>query len=57
MMILPESQPIRKQAAEALNPLVGQFAYLLFALGVIGTVALAIPVLGTCLGIYLCRNV
>lgn len=34
-----------EQAAKALEPLAGKFAYLLFALGVLGTGALAIPVL------------
>ena len=34
-----------EQAAKALKPLAGNFAYLLFALGVIGTGLLAIPVL------------
>jgi Mn2+/Fe2+ NRAMP family transporter len=34
-----------EQAAEALKPLAGPFAYLLFAIGVIGTGFLAIPVL------------
>ncbi|MFH0819457.1 MAG: divalent metal cation transporter [bacterium] len=34
-----------EQAAEALRPLAGQAAYLLFALGIIGTGLLAIPVL------------
>ncbi|MFZ4457011.1 MAG: NRAMP family divalent metal transporter [Bacteroidales bacterium] len=34
-----------EQAAQALKPLVGNMAYLLFALGVIGTGLLAIPVL------------
>ena len=34
-----------EQAAEALKPLAGNFAYLLFAAGVIGTGLLAIPVL------------
>lgn len=33
------------QAAEALKPLVGNFAFLLFALGIIGTGFLAVPVL------------
>jgi NRAMP (natural resistance-associated macrophage protein)-like metal ion transporter len=33
------------QAAEALRPLAGQFTFLLFALGIIGTGLLAIPVL------------
>lgn len=33
------------QAAEALRPLAGNFAYLLFALGIIGTGLLSIPVL------------
>ena len=38
-----------KQAAEALRPLAGQGAYLLFALGIVGTGILAIPVLaGSC---------
>src|SRR5207244_6924911 len=34
-----------RQAAEALRPLAGDAAYLLFALGIIGTGLLAIPVL------------
>ncbi|TFW28342.1 divalent metal cation transporter [Massilia arenosa] len=33
------------QAAEALRPLAGQFAFVLFALGIIGTGMLAVPVL------------
>jgi NRAMP (natural resistance-associated macrophage protein)-like metal ion transporter len=33
------------QAAEALRPLAGQFAFMLFALGIIGTGLLAVPVL------------
>lgn len=33
------------QAAEALRPLAGEFAYLLFAVGIIGTGLLAVPVL------------
>ena len=33
------------QAAQALKPLTGEFAYLLFALGIIGTGLLAVPVL------------
>jgi Mn2+/Fe2+ NRAMP family transporter len=37
-----ESAP---QAAEALKPLAGDFAYLLFAVGIIGTGLLAVPVL------------
>jgi NRAMP (natural resistance-associated macrophage protein)-like metal ion transporter len=38
-----------RQAAEALRPLAGQGAYLLFALGIIGTGMLAVPVLaGSC---------
>ncbi len=36
-----------QQAAEALRPLAGKFAELLFALGMIGTGALAVPVLAT----------
>ncbi|KTD22873.1 Manganese transport protein MntH [Legionella lansingensis] len=38
-----------EQAAKALEPLAGKLSYLLFALGVIGTGFLAIPVLGGCL--------
>src|SRR3984885_232164 len=38
-----------KQAAEALRPLAGDFAYLLFTLGLIGTGMLGVPVLaGSC---------
>jgi Mn2+/Fe2+ NRAMP family transporter len=33
------------QAAEALRPLAGDLAYLLFAIGIIGTGLLAVPVL------------
>ena len=33
------------QAAEALRPLAGEFAFLLFALGIVGTGLLAVPVL------------
>ena len=36
-----------QQAAEALRPLAGQFAELIFALGMVGTGALAVPVLAT----------
>jgi len=39
-----------KDAALALKPLAGEFAYLLFALGIIGTGLLAIPILAGCLG-------
>lgn len=39
-----------KEAALALKPLAGEFAHLLFALGVIGTGLLAIPILAGCLG-------
>lgn len=38
-----------EQAAQALRPVAGDLSYLLFAAGVIGTGALAIPVLGGCL--------
>ena len=38
-----------EQAAQALRPLAGEAAYLLFALGVVGTGLLAIPVLAGCL--------
>jgi len=34
-----------RQAAEALRPVVGQFAFLMFALGIIGSGMLAVPVL------------
>jgi Mn2+/Fe2+ NRAMP family transporter len=37
---------LRRQAAEALCPIAGAFASLLFSLGVIGTGLLALPVLG-----------
>lgn len=43
-------------AAEALRPLTGKFAYELFALGIISTGLLAIPVLAGCLG-YLFADV
>lgn len=39
-----------KEAALALKPLVGEFAHLLFGLGIIGTGLLAIPILAGCLG-------
>lgn len=39
-----------KEAALALKPLAGEFAHLLFALGIIGTGFLAIPILAGCLG-------
>lgn len=39
-----------KEAASALKPLAGEFAYLLFGAGIIGTGLLAIPVLAGCLG-------
>lgn len=39
-----------QDAAKALEPLAGKFAFTLFSLGVIGTGLLAIPVLGGCLG-------
>src|SRR5258706_4589692 len=34
------------QAAEALRPIAGEFAFLLFAAGIVGTGMLAVPVLG-----------
>lgn len=43
-------------AAKALEPLAGQFAYQLFAIGVVGTGLLAIPVLAGCSG-YLFADV
>ncbi len=42
-----------EQAAKALEPLAGSSSYLLFALGVIGTGLLAIPVLSGCLSYML----
>jgi len=42
-----------EQAAKALEPLAGKLSYLLFALGVIGTGFLAIPVLTGCLSYML----
>lgn len=39
-----------REAALALKPLAGEFAHLLFALGIIGTGLLAIPILAGCLG-------
>jgi len=42
-----------EQAAKALEPLAGKLSYLLFALGVIGTGLLAIPVLTGCLSYML----
>lgn len=41
------------QAAEAIKPLAGNYAYLLFALGVIGTGLLAIPVLAGSIAYFL----
>jgi Mn2+/Fe2+ NRAMP family transporter len=45
-----------EQAAEALRPLAGKFAYLLFAAGVIGTGLLAIPVLSGSLSYIFCET-
>lgn len=45
-----------EQAAMALRPLAGEFAYLLFALGVIGTGLLAIPVLSGALSYIFCET-
>ena len=42
-----------EQAAKALEPLAGKLSYLLFALGIIGTGMLAIPVLTGCLSYIL----
>jgi Mn2+/Fe2+ NRAMP family transporter len=39
-----------KQAAEALRPLAGEFTFFLFALGIIGTGMLAVPVLAASAG-------
>lgn len=45
-----------EQAAQALKPLAGEFAYLLFAIGVIGTGFLAIPVLSGSLSYIFCET-
>lgn len=45
-----------EQAAMALRPLAGEFAYLLFAIGVIGTGFLAIPVLSGSLSYIFCET-
>ncbi len=45
-----------EEAAEALKPLAGNFAYLLFAVGIIGTGLLAIPVLSGSLSHIFCET-
>jgi NRAMP (natural resistance-associated macrophage protein)-like metal ion transporter len=45
-----------EQAAHSLKPLVGHLSYLLFAIGVIGTGFLAIPVLAGCLSYILAET-
>jgi NRAMP (natural resistance-associated macrophage protein)-like metal ion transporter len=45
-----------EQAAQALKPLAGQAAYVLFAVGVIGTGLLAIPVLSGSLSYIVCET-
>ena len=45
-----------EQAAKALEPLAGKMAYLCFAIGVIGTGFLAIPVLAGCLSYILAET-
>lgn len=45
-----------EQAAKALRPVAGDFAYLLFAIGVIGTGLLAIPVLSGSLSYIFCET-
>jgi Mn2+/Fe2+ NRAMP family transporter len=45
-----------EQAAHSLKPLAGEFSYLLFAIGVIGTGFLAIPVLAGCLSYILAET-
>lgn len=45
-----------EQAAKALEPLAGKLSYLLFALGIIGTGLLAIPVLTGCLSYMLAET-
>jgi hypothetical protein len=41
----PSSVPLAPQAAEALRPIADDFAFTIFALGIIGTGLLALPVL------------
>ena len=45
-----------EQAARSLKPLAGQLSYLLFAIGVIGTGFLAIPILAGCLSYILAET-
>jgi len=45
-----------EQAAKALEPLTGEWAYLLFAIGIIGTGLIAIPVLGGSLSYILAES-
>jgi Mn2+/Fe2+ NRAMP family transporter len=45
-----------EQAAHSMKPLAGQLSYLLFAIGVIGTGFLAIPVLAGCLSYILAET-
>ena len=45
---MPPARPTSRpptQAAEALKPIAGEFAFFLFSLGIIGTGLLAVPVL------------
>lgn len=42
-----------EQAAQALEPLAGEWAFVLFSLGVLGVGFLSIPVLGACIGYIL----
>ncbi|MFC3909115.1 NRAMP family divalent metal transporter [Legionella dresdenensis] len=45
-----------EDAAKALEPLAGEFAFLLFSLGILGTGFLAIPVLAGCLSYMVCST-
>ena len=45
-----------EQAAMAIRPLAGEFAYLLFAIGILGTGFLAIPVLSGALSYIFCET-
>jgi Mn2+/Fe2+ NRAMP family transporter len=45
-----------EQAAKALQPIAGNFAYLLFAIGIIGTGFIAIPVLSGSLSYIFCET-
>jgi NRAMP (natural resistance-associated macrophage protein)-like metal ion transporter len=45
-----------EQAAKALEPLAGKMCYIIFAIGIIGTGILAIPVFSSCLAYLICST-